>query len=186
MNTKERILIAALELFASKGYEATSARDIASEIGIKAPSLYAHYKSKQDIMDSIVRKMEADDAEAADEFELPETNVSDSVVTMENIIMFSLNQFKYWTEDPFASKFRKMLTVEQYRNEKMQTLYQQYLGAGPLGYVEEFFKGLDIDNPKKKAIEFYGPMYLAYTLFDSGMDGKELAKQLKTHFETFR
>mgnify|MGYP006943339052 CR=1 FL=1 len=36
--------------------------------------------------------------------------------------------FEYWTEDDFASSFRKMLTIEQFRSEGMQKLYQQYLG----------------------------------------------------------
>ena len=40
---------------------------------------------------------------------------------------YSKSMFAYWTEDDFASSFRKMLTLEQFRNEEMQRLHQQYL-----------------------------------------------------------
>ncbi|MBF6058872.1 MULTISPECIES: TetR/AcrR family transcriptional regulator [Thiomicrorhabdus] len=46
-STSQRILKTAAELFASKGYDALSMRDIASACDIKAPSLYNHFKDKQ-------------------------------------------------------------------------------------------------------------------------------------------
>ena len=48
MSTKEKILDAALTLFAENGYDGTSVEQIANIVGIKAPSLYKHYKSKED------------------------------------------------------------------------------------------------------------------------------------------
>ena len=54
MTTKEKILHEALSLFAEKGYDAVYVGDIADAVGIKAPSLYKHYKSKQEIFDSCV------------------------------------------------------------------------------------------------------------------------------------
>ena len=56
MSTKDRILSEALILFAEKGYSAVFVNDIADAVGIKAPSLYKHYKGKQDIFDSCVQK----------------------------------------------------------------------------------------------------------------------------------
>lgn len=52
-NTKEKILITALRLFAKDGYEAVSVSQIASELGITKGALYKHYKNKRDIFDSI-------------------------------------------------------------------------------------------------------------------------------------
>ena len=51
MHTKQRILLEALRLFSRKGYDAVSVEQIADAVGVKAPSLYKHYKSKQDIFD---------------------------------------------------------------------------------------------------------------------------------------
>ena len=48
MKTKDRILLAALDLFSEKGYDQTSIDLIAEAVGIKGPSIYAHYKEKKD------------------------------------------------------------------------------------------------------------------------------------------
>ncbi|WP_410784784.1 TetR/AcrR family transcriptional regulator [Kribbella sp. C-35] len=49
-DTRAAIQRVALELFTRKGYEATSLREIADELGIQKPSLYYHFKGKEDIL----------------------------------------------------------------------------------------------------------------------------------------
>ena len=71
-HTKERILSQALTLFAQKGYEAVSVEEIAAAVGIKAPSLYKHYKGKRDIFDHIVAHMNQQDAARAQTLRLPQ------------------------------------------------------------------------------------------------------------------
>ena len=44
----------ALELFAEQGYEKTSLREIAERLGVTKAALYYHFKSKDDIVDSVV------------------------------------------------------------------------------------------------------------------------------------
>lgn len=46
MDTRHRILDAALTLFAEKGYANVFVAEIADAVGIKAPSLYKHFGSK--------------------------------------------------------------------------------------------------------------------------------------------
>lgn len=58
--TKERILEAALELFAQSGYSGTSMNDIAKQMGITKGALYKHYTGKQEILDRIVERIESD------------------------------------------------------------------------------------------------------------------------------
>ena len=58
MSTKEKILEAALSLFAENGYDGTSVEQIANIVGIKAPSLYKHFKGKEDILNSLILKAE--------------------------------------------------------------------------------------------------------------------------------
>ena len=58
IKTKDRILLAALDLFSERGYDEASIDLIAEVVGIKAPSIYAHYKDKGDILDSLIAMME--------------------------------------------------------------------------------------------------------------------------------
>jgi len=59
-DTRDRLLTAAIELFGSRGYESTSLRDIASEVGIKAPAIYNHFESKDQLLGEAVSWMIGD------------------------------------------------------------------------------------------------------------------------------
>ena len=72
IDTKERILEAALELFAQNGYLGTSMNDIAARLGFTKAALYKHYASKQEILDRIVERMNRLDDERAEAYEMPE------------------------------------------------------------------------------------------------------------------
>ncbi|OZM83082.1 TetR/AcrR family transcriptional regulator [Pseudonocardia sp. MH-G8] len=54
--TRERLLDAALTLFATKGFAATSVREIAESIGIRDSGIYSHFASKQAIFDTLLRE----------------------------------------------------------------------------------------------------------------------------------
>ena len=184
-STKQRILTEAVRLFAKEGYEAVSVEQIAAAVGIKAPSLYKHYKNKRDIFDSILRFMERRDGEQAAACSLPEGTAEDMPEAYENasteaLVTFSKRQFRYWTEDAFAAAFRKMLTLEQYRSEEMNGLYHQYLGAGPLKYVA------DLLGSQEEALLFYGPMYLLYSVYDGAEDKASVSALLDAHLERWR
>jgi AcrR family transcriptional regulator len=56
--TKEIILVNSTILFAKKGYDAVSIRDIAKVIGIKPSSLYNHYSSKEALFEAVLRHAE--------------------------------------------------------------------------------------------------------------------------------
>jgi AcrR family transcriptional regulator len=49
-NTRAKLLEAAVELFGTNGFNETSMRDLAAEVGIKAPALYNHFRSKEEIL----------------------------------------------------------------------------------------------------------------------------------------
>ena len=51
--TREKIIKAAIILFSDIGYSKVSVRDIAKKVGIKAASLYSHFRSKQEILHSL-------------------------------------------------------------------------------------------------------------------------------------
>ena len=174
-NRKEEILIVALHLFARDGYEAVSVSQIAGELDMTKGALYRHYKSKRDIFDCIVQRMEQQDSEQARQNEVLEESIEKvpeeyQNVSVEDFVGYSKSMFEYWTEDDFASSFRKMLTIEQFRSEEMQNLYQQYLVSGPAEYVKDLFKNMEIKNPEETAVQFYANMFFYYSMYDGAAD----------------
>ena len=53
-DTRQRIQTVALELFAEQGYDKTSLREIAERLDVTKAALYYHFKSKEDIVASLV------------------------------------------------------------------------------------------------------------------------------------
>ena len=191
-DTKERILEAALELFAQSGYMGTSMSDIAGRLGITKGALYKHYASKQEILDSIVERMNQMDYERAEEYEMPETQPDGFAeaylhTPIEKIRTYSMAQFDHWTKESFSSNFRKMLTLEQYRDLKMKQLYHDYLATGPTEYMAAIFRKLtDSDEAAMQlALEFYGPMFLLYSVYDGASDKDSIAPMLNAHIDRF-
>ena len=181
-NRKEEILIVALHLFARDGYEAVSVSQIAGELDMTKGALYRHYKSKRDIFDCIVQRMEQQDGEQATEYDMPQENKEKmpekyEEVSFDDFVEYSKSMFEYWTEDDFASSFRKMLTIEQFRSEEMQNLYQQYLVAGPASYVKDLFESMGIIDAEDKASRFYAIMYFYYSIYDGAYDKKKVKKE---------
>lgn len=194
--TKEKILMTALHLFAKDGYEAVSVSTIAGELGITKGALYKHYKNKRDIFDNIVERMYQIDAERSQQYEVPEGKYEETPkdyedVFMDNVKAFTIAQFTFWTEDDFASNFRKMLTLEQYRNSEMAELYSNCIVSGPVAYMEDIFREMIVKGMlkaadlKQLAIEFYAPMYLLISISDTSTDKEKLQELLNVHIQRF-
>lgn len=190
--TKERILETALELFAQNGYLGTSMNDIAARLGITKAALYKHYAGKQEILKRIVERMDQMDKERAEAYEMPETEpegfTEDYLHTpVEKIRAYSRAQFDHWTREPFSANFRRMLTLEQYRDHGLARLHRDYLAGGPLEYMAAIFRRLtDSDEAAMQlALEFYGPMYLLYSIYDGAEDKASVAPLLDAHMDRF-
>ena len=54
---KDEIILQATSMFKEKGYSGASVRDLAQQAGIEAPSIYSHFKSKEDILQRICAQM---------------------------------------------------------------------------------------------------------------------------------
>lgn len=195
-DTKERILMTALHLFAREGYEAVSVSMIAGELGMTKGALYKHYQNKRDIFDSIVDRMYQIDTERAQKYEVPQEKYeTDSNAyknqSVEKIMNFAIAQFSFWTEDEFAADFRKMLTLEQYRSPEMSELYNGCVAAGPVDYMEDMFRELIAEgifketDPRQLAVEFYAPLYLLISISDHTKDKSNVAALLSNHIERF-
>ena len=191
-NTKEKILEEALKLFSQSGYMGTSMNDIAAKLGVTKAALYKHYKSKQEILDSIVDKMNEMDKERVKQYEMPEGKLEDVIAeyketAFDKIREFTKVQFLHWTEEEFPCCFRKMLTLEQYRNPQMAELYQNYLADGPLSYIETLFAGLfeDAGKARQMALDFYGPIFLLYSIYDGTGHRQQVIGFLEQHVDHF-
>lgn len=64
---RNEILDAADELFGQKGFDGTSTNDILEKVGIARGTLYYHFKSKEDIMDALIDRYNAQILGAAKE-----------------------------------------------------------------------------------------------------------------------
>ena len=191
-NTKKRILEEALRLFAKNGYLGTSMNDIARQLGVTKAALYKHYTSKQEILDSIVNRMDSLDYERGKKYEMPQGD-SETVIIgyreadTDKIKQITKVQFLHWTEEEFSNCFRKMLMLEQYRDETMAALFQKYLVSGQVSYMETIFKGLTGKeaDARQLALDFYGPIFLMYSLYDAADEKEEIIKMLELHVEHF-
>lgn len=187
VDTKQRILSESLRLFSENGYDAVSVAEIASAVGIKAPSLYKHYKSKRDIFDSILKKMSEADGFYADENDMPNVDDDYNNVSLESIKTFSVAMFKHWTDNEFAARFRRMLSLERFKNSEMAELYKSYISSGPLDYMKEVFAGMNYseNDAGQLALSFYGPMFMLYTVYDESENKKEIVLQAEMHINKF-
>lgn len=195
-DTKEKILLTALHLFARDGYEAVSVSTIAGELGMTKGALYKHYKNKRHIFDSIVERMYRIDAERSQEYSVPKYKYETEPEAYENTSVNSIKEFTaaqyiFWTEDSFAADFRKMLTLEQYRSAEMAELYSNCFTNGPVSYMEDIFRemtarGILIDaDPRQLAFEFYAPLYLLMNASEQTNDRSGAIELLNNHIERF-
>ena len=118
MGTKEKILDAALELFSLHGYEATSIGQIAQAVGVQKSSIYSHFGSKQDILDSLIQ----DVTEEFEQHSTLERKLPSRQFSAEGMVERARQHLTYILHDERISKVRKFLTIEQFRNARMANI----------------------------------------------------------------
>lgn len=79
--TSDRILNAAEDLFAEKGYSATSLGDVADRVGIRSPSLYNHFRNKEALYEAVLERLLTD-------FAAPLAELDSGPVTSERIFQW--------------------------------------------------------------------------------------------------
>jgi TetR/AcrR family transcriptional regulator len=77
-STADRILDAAEDLFAEKGYSATSLGDVADRVGIRSPSLYNHFKNKEALYEAVLERL-------LEDFSAPLAELDSGPVTNERV-----------------------------------------------------------------------------------------------------
>lgn len=146
-DTKREIIEKALELFAERGYDAVSVGEIAAAVGIKAPSLYNHYKSKQAIFEAIVEDTAARYERDTDNLDVHVQDVTKDFATFGHITVQALTEkvrgiFLYSLHDKNVSLFRKMMTIEQFRSPELAALYSERYVDRMVEYHANIFRNL--------------------------------------------
>lgn len=197
MNTKKRILDEALTLFSEKGYANVFVAEIAEAVGIKAPSLYKHYKSKQDIFNAILDEMKSNYDKQAAMLNMNGSNAAVdaeifSAVSEDDLVKIGMGLFMYFLHDEYAQKFRKMLTIEQFHNTELGELFTKQYADAPLSYQSAMFTMLSANgvlkeqNPNVMALQFYAPIFMLLTMCDRDPQREtELTTLLEQHIRQF-
>ena len=167
-DTKERILMAALELFSQKGYEGTNIRELATSLGLVKSGIYKHYESKEAIWNALLDRMIAYYGERFGSAEhMPP--VPDSP---EDLVSMTMRMVNLTIHDEQIVKTRKVLTLEQYRDERARDLATKHFLTGLTEMFTRIFSGmmdrglLKKEDPAMLAFAYTAPISALIHLCD--------------------
>lgn len=196
-DTKKRILEKALELFSAQGYDAVSVGEIAKAAGIKAPSLYNHFASKQAIFDAIVENTAAQYETDTGKIHIHVQDVAKDIPAFAEITEEALFEkvrqiFEYSLHNEVISRFRRMMTIEQFRSTQLAALYSKRYVDRMLVYHANIFRSLiTAGEIRKEDPEVLAMMYVAPVLTLIGICDRqpereeECLKKLRQHVSLF-
>ncbi|MGN0733611.1 MAG: TetR/AcrR family transcriptional regulator [Emergencia sp.] len=187
-STKERILEAAIDLFSQKGYDGVGVDLIAETAGIKGPSLYRHFKGKEDILNSMIEKVEAyyqtNFGSGSNPGKIPES--------MQELVEISFEKINFTMHDEILQKTRRILAMEQFRNPTIAQLTSWHHVDGLQNMFSRIFK-IMIDNnvmkscdPELTALEFTAPVSLLIHIYDRQPEREaEVMTKIESHMACF-
>ena len=188
MPTKERILYAALDLFAEKGYDGVGVDLIAENAGLKGPSLYRHYKGKEDIFNSLIDLVMSHYEEGFGLKKKP----GEFPKSMDELIENAMEKIKFTMHDDIVRKTRRILAMEQFRSKRMAELTTRYHLENLQQMYAVIFADLmergilKKDNPEYLALEFVSPVSLLIHMYDRQPEREEeVLDKIRKHFEHF-
>ena len=167
-DTKEKILAAALEMFSQNGYAGTNIRELSASLGLVKSGIYKHYESKEEIWNALLDRMIAYYGER---FGSPEhlPPVPDSP---EEFIAMTMRMADLTIHDEQIVKTRKLLTLEQFRDDRARDLATKHFLTGLTEMFTHIFAGmmdngmLRRDDPAMLAFAFATPISALIHLCD--------------------
>ena len=196
-DTKQKILSAALELFSTRGYDAVSVGQIAKAVGIKAPSLYNHFASKRAIFDALFDETAAKYDKATDAVSVHVSEFDRDVAVFTEISEDALAEkvrsiFAYSLHDETVARFRRMMTIEQFRNPELAQLYTKRYIDRMVDYHAGIFKGLISagrirnEDPETLSVMYVSPIITLLGVCDRQPEKEaECLKKLDAHVRLF-
>lgn len=134
--TKGRIIEVSLKLFAQSGYHAVSVRDIARDVGIKDASIYSHFASKDEILETIVARFQL-----AFKTSVPDVSEFEKILKVCSARGFldeGFNLFKKRLEDPIMAWTYLVLIREKFNDGTAARAWEAHR-ATVIEYVTESF-----------------------------------------------
>ncbi len=195
--TRQRILDAALALFSARGYDSVSVGEIAKAVGIKAPSLYNHFPSKRAIFDAIVEATAAQYEADTDKIDIHVQNVAQDIPAFTEITADALFEkvrqiFLYSLHDENISRFRRMMTIEQFRSPELAALYSRRYVERVLDYHAGIFRALiaageiQAEDPDTLAMLYVAPVLTLIGVCDRQPEQEtECLARLEAHVRLF-
>ena len=137
-DTKGRILEAALEMFSQNGYAGTNIRELSASLGLVKSGVYKHYESKEAIWNALLDEMIAYYGE---HFGSPEhlPPVPDS---LEGLFSMTMQMVDFTVHDEKIIMTRKVLTLEQFRDERARELATKHFLTGLTEMFTNIFAGM--------------------------------------------
>ena len=115
------------------------------------------------------------------------TNGTESpAVTPRQLTEYARRMVRYWTRDEFAADFRRMLTLEQYRDPEMARMLRQYLTIGPMEYTALLLENMGVSHARERAASLCGGMYMLICAGDGAEDVSECIALADAHLERMR
>lgn len=196
-NTKQKIIETTLTLFSERGYDAVSVGEIAEAVGIKAPSLYNHFPSKQAIFDAIVEttalQYEKDTGRIDIHVQRAAADIPMLMTIGEEELFEKVRQiFDYSLHNDNIRKFRKMMTIEQFRSPSLGELYTRRFSERLVDYHAEIFRSLIAagviygGDTNALALMYVAPVITLIGVCDRQPEREaECLEKLKSHVKQF-
>ena len=188
VTTRENILAAALTLFAERGYDGVGVDLIAEKAGIKGPSMYKHFKGKEMILDTLIDRVE----EYYEQHFGSEVHPGSIPTSMEELTRITKNRILFTIHDETVKKTRRLLTVEQFRSERIGQLATKHNLTGVQGlYCRIFREMMDAgvlrrEDPMLLALQYIAPVSLLIQLLDREPEREaEILERINAHLEQF-
>jgi AcrR family transcriptional regulator len=164
-STKEKIFDAAVDLFAERGYDSVSIRDIAAAVGITEGAVYRHYSGKEEVLDAIFSFVESRIYPPVPEASLDA--MADALPFRE--ILESMP--RAMMADPELMRVTRVMVTQMYHDEKMRSHVRRELFERPVDETEKLFKKLQEKGKIKpcdaRAMATLFISYLVYWYFES-------------------
>ena len=125
-DTRDRILMAALEMFSQNGYAGTNIRELTASLGLVKSSMYKHFKSKEDIWNTLLDEMIA---YYNQRFGSPE-NLPPVPDSLDELVEMTMRMVDFTVHDERIVMTRKLLSIEQYRDERARELATKHFLTG--------------------------------------------------------